>query len=321
MIIWPAGKATDSMSSYHEPVLLKETLDGLKVREGGTYLDLTLGGGSHACAVLNRLDPKRGRLVGVDQDEDALLHARKRLALFPHFQSYYGNFGDKPLWDILAPLSPFDGILMDLGVSSHQLDEGERGFSFVKESVLDMRMDRQSSLTARQVVNSLSERELADVIYRYGEERKSRQIAKKICQSRPVKTTSELAEIIRSCFSGRERRVSHIDPATRTFQGLRIFVNRELDRLAEGLKYAVAFLKPGGRLAVIAYHSLEDRIVKDYLRMESRDCLCPKNVPVCVCGHKASLRIINKKIIIPSDEEKGKNPRSRSARLRVAEKL
>ncbi|HOO59603.1 MAG TPA: 16S rRNA (cytosine(1402)-N(4))-methyltransferase RsmH [Candidatus Mcinerneyibacteriales bacterium] len=309
------------MASYHEPVLLKEVLEGLSVRPGGSYLDLTLGGGGHAEAILKRLDPGSGLLAGADQDEEALEFSKNRLSSYSPFQAYYGNFGESPLWEKVDPLAPFDGILMDLGVSSHQLDEGARGFSFSKPAALDMRMDRSSSETAWQVVNRFSERELADILFRYGEERRSRRIAKMICTHRPVETTVELAEIVRSCFPAAERRAMSLDPATRTFQGIRIYVNRELERLERGLKEAVARLRPGGRLVVISYHSLEDRIVKNFIRTESRDCLCPKNIPVCVCGHKASLKAVHKKVIIPDDREKEENPRSRSARMRVAERL
>ena len=309
------------MASYHEPVLLKEVLDGLNIRDDGSYLDLTLGGGGHAEAILKRLDPRFGLLTGVDQDEEALDFSKKRLSPYPCFRAFYGNFGESSLWEKVGSLAPFDGILMDLGVSSHQLNEGARGFSFSKQAALDMRMDRNSSKTAWQAVNRLPEKELADIIFLYGEERKSRKIAKAICSKRPVDTTIELAEIIRSCFSAGERRTMSVDPATRTFQAIRIYVNRELERLENGLKEAAVRLKSGGRLVVISYHSLEDRIVKNFIRTESRDCLCPKNVPVCVCGHKASLKAVNRKVIVPGGEEMAENPRSRSARMRVAEKL
>ena len=309
------------MATYHEPVLLQEVLAALNVFKDGSYLDLTLGGGGHAEAILKRLDQRSGVLAGADQDDEALEHAAERLASYPSFHAFYGNFGEPALWEKVESLSPFDGILMDLGVSSHQLDEGKRGFSFSKPALLDMRMDRNRGGSAWEAVNRLPEKELADIIFQFGEERRSRRIAKAICTHRPVETTVELAEIIRSCFPAAERRAMSVDPATRTFQGIRIYVNRELERLESGLKMAAAHLKPGGRLAVISYHSLEDRIVKNFIRTESRDCLCPKNIPVCVCGHHASLKAVNKKIIVPGEQEMAENPRSRSARMRVAERL
>jgi|MTBAKSStandDraft_2_1061841.scaffolds.fasta_scaffold03972_6 16S rRNA (cytosine1402-N4)-methyltransferase len=309
------------MATYHEPVLLQEVLSGLNIRKGGSYLDLTLGGGGHAEAVLKRLDPHAGVLAGADQDQEALEFSKERLSSYPSFHAFYGNFGETSLWEEVESLAPFDGILMDLGVSSHQLDQGARGFSFSKPALLDMRMDRNSDGTAWQAVNRLPEKDLADIIFQYGEERRSRRIARAICSQRPVDTTVDLAEIVRSCFPASQRRSMSVDPATRTFQGIRIYVNRELERLETGLTEAVSRLRSGGRLVVISYHSLEDRIVKNFIRTESRDCLCPKNVPVCVCGHKASLKAVNKKVIVPGDGEMAQNPRSRSARMRVAERL
>ncbi len=305
---------------YHEPVLLKEVLDGLAVKEDGKYLDLTLGGGGHSKEILKMLDPAAGQLVGVDQDDDALRHAGDLLSGYKNFRSIKGNFGDDDLWEALEDKS-FDGILMDLGVSSHQLDDGGRGFSFRSDAEIDMRMDRGRLRTASEAVNGMDVKSLADIIYQYGEERRSRKIAARIADSRPVKTTGELADIVRSCFSARERRESRIDPATRTFQALRIWVNDELEKLERGLLGAAGSLKSGGRLVVISYHSLEYRIVKSFIAREVRDCLCPPEFPVCVCGHKASLKKITRKVVTAGEREQKENPRSRSAKLRIAERL
>jgi len=304
---------------YHEPVLLDEVLEGLAVKEDGKYLDLTLGGGGHSGKILNMISGA-GMLVGVDRDADALAHVAAVLGDVKNFIAVKGDFGDERTWADMPAVS-FDGILMDLGVSSHQLDMGERGFSFRSDAPLDMRMDAHQMRTASDAVNGFDERSLADLIYKYGEERRSRSIARKIAASRPVSGTIMLADLVRSCFPASEKRKMKTDPATRTFQALRIWVNDEMGALERGLRLASARLAPGGRLAVISYHSLEDRIVKDFIATEARDCLCPPEFPICVCGHKASLKKITRKVITASESEVARNPRSRSAKLRVAERI
>jgi 16S rRNA (cytosine1402-N4)-methyltransferase len=300
----------------HEPVLYKEIIHALRPGDGGFYVDCTTGAGGHAFGILEASSPG-GRLLGLDLDPAALEIARRRLAPFGdrvvlRRRSYTGlaaelnNLG----W------GPVDGIVLDLGVSSMQLDRGERGFSFNKEAPLDMRFDPTQPTTAADLVNELPERDLADLLYRYGEERRSRQIARAIVNSRPLRTTLELAAVIARTTGG-----GKIHPATRSFQALRIATNRELENLETVLPQAVAALRPGGRLAVIAFHSLEDRIVKGFFRQESRDCICPPEQPVCTCGHTASIVEIARKPLRPGDEEILSNPRARSARLRIAERI
>lgn len=302
----------------HQPVLYQEVLSALQPRSGGRYIDCTLGAGGHAFGILKASDPD-GRLLGFDLDPRALELARHKLE----------NFGDRAiiliasystLSDQLGRLGwqTVDGILLDLGVSSMQFDEGERGFSFMIDAPLDMRFDPRNPLTAMEIVNSYSEEELADIIYRYGEERRARQIAHKIVQSRPISTTAELAKLVAG-VSGEGRKKIH--PATRTFQAIRIAVNNELETLQKTLPQGIEVLESGGRMAVISFHSLEDRIVKHYFRQESRDCICPPRTPVCTCGHHASIREITRQPIKPQASEITFNPRSRSACLRVAQKI
>jgi 16S rRNA (cytosine1402-N4)-methyltransferase len=299
----------------HEPVLYKEIIHALRPQDGGFYADCTVGAGGHAAGILAGSAP-RGRLLGLDVDPAALEIARRRLAPFGdraalRLGSYTGLAAE------LAGLGwgPVDGIVLDLGVSSMQLDRAERGFSFNRDAPLDMRFDPHQPATAADLVNELPERELADLICRYGEERRSRQIARAIVNARPIRTTLELAAVIARTTGG-----GKIHPATRNFQALRIATNRELENLETVLPQAVSALKPGGRLAVIAFHSLEDRIVKAFFRLESRDCICPPGQPVCTCGHSASIVEITRKPLRPGDEEVKANPRARSARLRVAER-
>jgi 16S rRNA (cytosine1402-N4)-methyltransferase len=302
----------------HYPVLYHEIITALEPRSGGRYIDCTLGAGGHAYGILESSIPD-GRLLGLDIDPHALGLAHQRLQ----------EFGDRvtivrasyiTLKEQLASIAwqKADGVLLDLGVSSMQLDEPERGFSFMVDAPLDMRFDPQNPLSAMEIVNSYSEGELADIIFRYGEERHSRQIARKIVQKRPIKTTRELANIVAG-ISGGSR--SRIHPATRTFQAIRIAVNNELETLQKTLPQAIDILESGGRLAVISFHSLEDRIVKQYFRQESRDCICPPRTPICTCGHKASIREITRQPITSQSSEIAINPRSRSARLRVAQKI
>ncbi|MDP2916661.1 MAG: 16S rRNA (cytosine(1402)-N(4))-methyltransferase RsmH [Dehalococcoidia bacterium] len=304
-------------SQTHIPVLSKEVIEYLAVQPGGRYIDCTLGGGGHAAAILEHSSPG-GQLLGIDADPDAIETARKRLA--PYRDSVLlidDNFVNLRDICLRYDFFPVHGILFDLGLSTFQL-ESKRGFSFQHDSLLDMRFSPNQKTTAGEIVNTYPEAELARIIKTYGEEIFAQKIARHIVQSRPVRTTLELAEVIERALGGRKGR---IHPATRTFQALRIVVNRELDNLESALKQSVDLLGFGGRLIVISYHSLEDRIVKRFMQKESKDCICPPEVPECRCGHRASLKIVTKKIITPSPEEVEYNPRSRSARLRAAERV
>jgi 16S rRNA (cytosine1402-N4)-methyltransferase len=302
----------------HVPVMVAEVVEALGVRPGGRYIDGTVGAGGHAAAVLEKCQPG-GSLLGFDADPQALAIARERLAKFGQAATLVNdNFSRL---EVVARENGFisvDGILLDLGLSSMQLDEAGRGFSFQHEAPLDMRFGPEQELTAGDIVNHWSERELADVIYRYGEERLSRRIARGIVSGRPVFTTTHLASIVEKAVGGRRGR---IHPATRTFQALRIAVNGELENLETVLAYTVGLLGHGGRLVVISYHSLEDRIVKQFLKREAAGCACPSGTPVCQCGRVPTLSLVLKKVVTPSLLEVGMNPRSRSARMRVAERL
>lgn len=306
-------------STTHHPVLLQEALALLAPRPGGRYIDATLGGGGHAEAILEASSPD-GQLLGLDADPRAIQRVRERLARFgPRAILVHANFRELEAVARTHGFEDVDGILFDLGVSSFHLDEAEQGFSFRHEGPLDMRLDPTSGPTAADIVNTLDEEELADILYRYGEERRSRRIARALVANRPITTTTQLAEIVVRAIGRRPG--TRIHPATRTFQALRIYVNDELGALEAALPQAVNLLKPGGILVVITFHSLEDRIVKHFLRQESRDCICPPNTPICTCGHKAQLAILHRKGITPSPDEIARNPRSRSARLRAARKL
>jgi 16S rRNA (cytosine1402-N4)-methyltransferase len=303
----------------HQPVLYKEVLHTLQPRRGECYVDGTVGAGGHAWGILHTSTPD-GLLLGLDLDPQALKLAGERLVAFGArailVQASYASL----LHQVEAlGWKSVSGILLDLGVSSMQLDVSERGFSFQSDAPLDMRFDPDAPETAADLVNSLSEQEIADLIFRYGEERQARKIARAIIRSRPIFTTGQLSAVISRVYG--PVRQKRIHPATLTFQALRIAVNRELQELEKFLPQAVAALSPGGRLAVIAYHSLEDRIVKQFLRQESQDCICPSRQPVCTCGHRATVIEITRRPLLPQDDEINKNPRARSARLRVAEKL
>lgn len=314
-------KTPEGSGALHLPVLLKEAVELLSPPANGIVLDLTVGMGGHARELLNRIP--QGRFVGVDQDVDAIQHAGRALKGDPRVILYKANFADL-LWVLRdLDISEVDSVLMDIGVSSLQLDTPARGFSFQKEGPLDMRMDTTTGHTAAWVVNKYSEEELADVIYKYGEEPKARVLARAIVAARktkPFETTTELSHLAQNIIKkGKKPGEKH--PATLLFQALRIEVNRELAVLDKGMKTALKFLKPGGRLAVITFHSLEDRLVKQYFKTESTDCLCPPDIPQCICGHKASLKLITRKAVQASEEELDGNPRARSAKLRVVEKL
>ena len=305
----------------HKPVLLEECLDALAIRPDGTYLDGTLGRAGHSQAILRCLTT--GRLIGVDRDMAAIEAARERLAEFgDRVTLVHGNFSD--LGDILQNLgrTGIDGMLFDLGVSSPQRDEPRRGFSYMHDAPLDMRMDETAELDAGQVVNTWSGEELRRILYEYGEERYAPQIARAIVRSRedkPIATTGELVEIIRSAMPGKALREKQ-HPAKRSFQAIRIAVNGELDALPPMLEAAAEGLAPGGRLAVITFHSLEDRIVKQKMRELATGCTCPPEFPVCVCGKKPKLKLVNRKPIVSGSAELEENPRARSAKLRVAER-
>ena len=313
------------MEFHHLPVLLNECLDALAIRPGGTYLDCTLGGGGHSSEILKRLDG--GRLFGIDRDADAIAAATARMeGLNPRasFTAIRGNFHDAKVLLAERGVTRIDGALIDLGVSSHQLDVRERGFSYHDDAPLDMRMDAGQPLTAAEIVNGRSEDELTRILRDYGEENWARQIARVICDRRkeqPIETTSQLVGIIDAAIPKKLRSKDGSHPARRTFQALRIAVNDELDPLAPALRDLVSMLNPGGRIAVIAFHSLEDRIVKNCFRELANPCTCPKNMPVCVCGRKPAVKLINRKPITASDAELESNPRARSATLRIAEKL
>lgn len=302
----------------HKPVLYQEVLTYLQPRSGQKYVDCTVGAGGHAWGILSASIPD-GLLLGMDMDPTALGVARETLQEFAsRFKLVHASY--TTLLDQMKMLGwdSVDGILLDLGVSSLQLDIAEKGFSFRVDAPLDMRFDPTSELTAADLVNHLEENALAQILFRYGEERFARQIARAIVLTRPITTTRQLAEIISRTIGERKQA---IHPATRTFQALRIAVNRELEAIEQVLPQIVEALAPKGRVVVIAFHSLEDRLVKEFFRQESRDCICPPKQPVCTCGHQASLRLLTPKPIKPSIEEIQSNPRARSARLRAAEKI
>jgi len=308
---------------YHEPVMLDEVLDALAVKQGGVYVDCTVGGGGHAFGILERAAPD-GILVGLDRDPHAMAAAAERLKTFgKRVTLVQADFRD--LARILAGLGvkSVDGVLYDLGVSSHQFDDPERGFTYREDAPLDMRMDPAASTTAADLVNTLSQDELTRIIRRYGEERWASRIAAFIVEERrrkPIRTTGELVEVIKRAIPARARRQGP-HPARRTFQALRIAVNAELEDLASSLREAVDILKPGGRICVLAYHSLEDRVVKETFREMALTCVCPPGLPVCRCGRQPLLRVLTTRPRRPSPAEIAANPRSRSARLRAAERL
>ena len=306
------------LAPTHIPVLAEEAIQALAVQPGGRYIDCTVGGGGHAAAILEHSSPG-GQLLGFDADPEAIKIASARL------EAYKGStllinesFVNLQAICYKHDFLPVHGILFDLGLSSHQLNGSGRGFSFQHKAPLDMRLNPHQELTAFDIVNTYSEAELAHLIQRYGEEGYNRQIAHHIVQERPIKTTLQLAQAVERVIGSRRRK---IHPATRTFQALRIAVNQELENLRAALVQAVNLLGFGGRLVVISYHSLEDRIVKQFMQREAKDCICPPYVPTCVCGHTASLRLVRKRVITPSLAEVQMNPRSRSARLRVAERV
>ena len=307
----------------HIPVLLNETLALLAPERGGIFVDGTLGGGGHAEAVLSRL-PQTGRLIGIDRDWEAVHAAGDRLSSFgDRFTALHGNFFDMKALLHENGVSQVSGILLDLGVSSHQLDKRERGFSYKTEATLDMRMDQSAGLSAKDVVNTYSEAELTRIFFEYGEERFSRRIAEKICRAReqyPIENTLQLAQIVREAIPGKYRNEPQ-HPARRTFQALRIEVNGELSGLDRAVEQACDLLQKGGRLCIITFHSLEDRIVKQAFRRFENPCTCPPSAPICICGKQPKAKILTKKPLTASAEEEAQNSRSTSAKLRCIEKI
>jgi len=310
------------MEFKHKSVLLDETIDGLEIKENGIYVDGTLGGGGHSSEILRRLNGT-GRLIGIDQDEEAIAAASARLAEFGDratlVRDNYCNMAN-----VLAQLGVcgVDGIVLDLGVSSYQLDNAERGFSYKYDTALDMRMDTRQTLSAKEIVNEYSEMELFRIIRDYGEDQFAKNIAKHIVAARkngPIETTGQLNELIKAAIPARMRATGG-HPSKRAFQAIRIECNHELDVLKNSLDTLIGLLNPGGRLCIITFHSLEDRIVKSAFRKNENPCTCPPDFPVCVCGKKSQGKVISRKPILPSKEELEENSRSKSAKLRVFEK-
>ena len=311
------------MEFVHIPVMLDEVIEGLNIKENGIYVDCTVGGGGHSFEIAKRLGS--GHLYAFDRDEEAIQKSTETLAPFSEKVTIIkSNFKDAP--SILRSLGveKIDGFLIDLGVSSHQIDEGERGFSFVHDGPLDMRMDRSdNSLTARDIVNNFSYEDLVKIFYSYGEEEFSKNIAKKIVEQRekkPIETTFELRDIIESSLP-KKVVFSRGGASKKVFQALRIYVNGELEGLDKVLEELISLLNAGGRGCVLTFHSLEDRIVKNVFKLYSTDCICPPKTPICICGHKASVKLVNRKPIVASEEEQKRNSRSTSAKLRIVEKL
>ena len=311
------------MDFIHEPVLLQEVLTWMAVRPGGIYADGTLGGGGHSVAML-RASGGTATLYGIDRDMTAIEAATARLKEFPGFHALHGNFhdGKRLLQEAGAP--PLDGVLLDLGVSSPQLDVGERGFSYHEDAPLDMRMDASQGMTAAELLNTLPEKEICRIIRDYGEEKWAARIAAIICEHRakkPLATTFDLVHAVDAAIPKAVRRKDDGHSARRTFQAVRIAVNDELDPLDQALCDFVDCLKPGGRILVITFHSLEDRLVKRCFQRLQNPCTCPPKAPICTCGKKPQIRVLAKGAVPPTEEEVARNPRARSAKLRVAEKL
>ena len=313
----------EEINFSHRPVLLEECMEALAIRPDGVYVDGTAGGAGHSSEIASRLG-EGGRLLALDQDATAVAVATQRLSVYgERAQVIRSNFCQVEEVCRSLGISEIDGMLMDLGVSSYQLDTAERGFSYQADAPLDMRMDVRNPLTARTVVNEYPEDALRRILFEYGEERFSSRIAANIIHARekaPIETTGELVEIIKRSIPAAAREGGH-HPAKRSFQALRIEVNAELDVIAPAIKSAVGMLRPGGRIAIITFHSLEDRIVKQIFASLASGCTCPKDFPVCVCGKRPTVKVISRKPVLPSKEELEENPRSRSAKLRIAEKL
>ena len=306
------------MEFKHIPVLAAEIIDNLDINPDGIYFDGTLGGGGHSSLICQKLTG--GRLIATDRDSNAIKAASEKLAPYMDKVTIVkDNFSNGAAVIDSLGIEGIDGAMLDLGVSSHQLDEPERGFSYRYDAPLDMRMDTDAALSAYQVVNEYDERTLAKIIFDYGEDKNARKIARKIVENRPITTTLQLVEVIKSAFSAKERQEKH--PAKRTFQAIRIEVNNELDMLSGAIERLANKLKSGGRLCIITFHSLEDRIVKNTFNELSKGCTCPKDFPVCVCGNKEKFKVVTRKPVLPSAKELEVNPRSASAKLRVLEKI
>ncbi len=307
------------MKPSHTPVLTHEVVSALQVRPLGKYIDCNVGEGGHSQAILSAVAPGP-RLLGIDLDTEALMAARSRLGTHGERVALaQGNFADLGVIAEGYGFSPADGVLFDLGISSLQVDTPERGFSFRWEARLDMRFDIGQETTAHDVVNGYPEESLANVIFRLGEERRARRIARAIVRRRPIETTTQLADVVTQALGKPGKSRTH--PATRTFQAIRMAVNQELENLEQGLEQSLETLGSGGRLVVISYHSLEDRLVKNKLRREASECVCPPKTPMCVCGHTARIRLVNRRMKRPTLKEVQANPRSRSARMRVAARI
>ncbi len=306
---------------HHVPIMFEDVIEGLKIRPDGIYCDGTLGGGGHSSGIAEKLGAD-GRLIGIDQDIEAIAAATKRLSAYPQVTIVKDNYRNmKAVLETLG-IRQVEGILLDLGVSSWQLDSAERGFSYRNDAPLDMRMDQSGSLTAKDIVNGYEEKELIRILRTYGEEPFAGRIASAIVRARdnsPIETTTELSEIVKAAIPAAKRREGG-HPAKRTFQAIRIEVNGELMVLSEALSDLIGLLSPGGRLLIITFHSLEDRIVKQAFKEAENPCICPPNFPVCTCGKKPLGRMVTRKPIEPSEEEKEKNPRAKSAKLRIFEK-
>ncbi len=317
-----AGEQVETVDFSHRSVLLDECMEALNIRPDGVYVDGTAGGGGHSFEIASRLTS--GHLLAIDQDETAIAAAGQRLASFGERVSLHrNNFSAIAQVCENAQVTALDGVLLDLGVSSYQLDTPKRGFSYNSDALLDMRMDERNPLNAYRVVNEYSEADLRRILYDYGEERYAGRIAANVVATRakmPIETTGQLVDIIKSAMPAGAKEGGH-HPAKRTFQAIRIEVNAELDVIEPAIRSAVRLLKPGGRMAIITFHSLEDRIVKQTFASLAQGCICPKQLPVCVCGNRPQVRVETKKPILPSKQELEQNPRSRSAKLRVMTKL
>tara|TARA_B100000315_G_scaffold40928_1_gene35752 strand:+ start:1005 stop:1961 length:957 start_codon:yes stop_codon:yes gene_type:complete len=314
-----APDSGDNSPAFHRPVLLAETVEQLAVRPGGVYLDATFGEGGHAEAILDASAPS-GSVLGIDLDPRSLAGGAERLEGYGRrLISVQGNYADMVALAQAKGVTRVDGVLLDLGFSSRQIQEPGYGLSFRTDEPLDMRYDPAGPLTADRIVNTYPEKELARLIFQYGEEPRSRAIARDIVRGRPIRSTLHLAGLVARTVG--QRRGRRVHPATRTFQALRMAVNGELDNLEGGLMAAVQLLAPAGRLVVISYHSLEDRAVKGVLARESASCTCPPELPICACGSQPVMRIVNRKVIRPSFAEVQSNPRSRSAKMRVAQRI
>lgn len=310
------------MEFKHLPVMLNEVIDGLDIKPDGIYVDCTIGGGGHSSKILEKLSPK-GHLYGFDRDLEAVNFCKQKFSENKNITIIHSNYKEAPKILKELGIENIDGVLIDLGVSSYQIDNGERGFSFLHNGRLDMRMDKEQKLDAYYVVNNYSREELIQILYKYGEEDNAKRIVENICKARelkPIETTFELKDIIEQSFP-KKIIYGKGGVSKKTFQAIRIEVNGELDKLDDLLEEFIQMLSPKGRMAILTFHSLEDRIVKNVFKLASTGCICPPKTPVCICGHKESVKLINRKPIVATEEELNQNSRSSSAKLRIVEKL